>query len=429
MHGLGSQRLGFFDSIGGPGSVDAERVHCIGRVYTFSFVPSGFFGRIIVRVLNSLAITNFVQSMKSASTASAGPSLTASTLGTAGTQGTNLHPAMQVLWANGLVMKLGSHERLRLEFEPANVRLFLHYRYAGLLKPGRSWNHVVAAVNNVISEWYQIPSSIDVICSHCLEEGRDLSTPLPSARDGGVAEHEAPTLFKFSHCEMEYYRGLKTLKCVRKRPGDEKDPDSISSSKQFPSMTSLKLPEDSDSIEFSQLIATSSSGLATGLTTATVSMVKERPTPRREFKDRGRSATLSAHNLREGLKKIKTKKDKGKESHDGDDNEKQSASSISFSGSISLNPRAQRKYSNEIKAHAAKQQSGNVTEKRLAFEDEELCTVEVPLAQLIPDITTASESVNVIATNDLEMIKQIGVGGFAVVFKGSYLHLHQPWSG
>lgn len=44
--------------------------------------------------------------------------------------------------------------------------------------------------------------------------------------------------------------------------------------------------------------------------------------------------------------------------------------------------------------------------------------VAVPLTQLIPDITFASETVNVIAANDLEHIKEIGVGGFAVVFKG-----------
>lgn len=43
----------------------------------------------------------------------------------------------------------------------------------------------------------------------------------------------------------------------------------------------------------------------------------------------------------------------------------------------------------------------------------------MPLAQLIPDITSAAERVNVIAANDLEYIKEIGVGGFAVVFKGS----------
>jgi len=45
--------------------------------------------------------------------------------------------------------------------------------------------------------------------------------------------------------------------------------------------------------------------------------------------------------------------------------------------------------------------------------------VDVPLAQLIPDITIAAQNVNVIPASDLEHIKDIGVGGFAVVFKGS----------
>lgn len=293
---------------GGSASQETERVRCIGRTYTFGFVPSGFFGRIIVRVLNSLSVTSFIQSSKNTPASSnylAASTLTSSIYGPKPSS-SSLHPAMQVLWANGLVLKLSSHERLKLEFEPTHVRLLLHYRYAGSPKPSRSWNHVVSAVNNVISEWYQIPAGIDVICAHCLEEGLDVTR-----EDDGVAKlSEAPifpTTFKFSHCEMEYYRGHKTVKCLRMQSSPSTaDYESSSTSMPKHSQSMPSLPQDSEDMPLASLIAAPSSS---GLATATVSMIHSHVSPRREFQDRGRAATLSAHNLREAIK-LHRKKEK-----------------------------------------------------------------------------------------------------------------------
>jgi hypothetical protein len=317
----------------------------VGRAYTFPFVPSGFFGRVIVRVLNSLSITNFAlsgasQSGFASSAFSSSPTAAAASSSLDSSSPTSPHSAIQVLWANGLVLRVSRYERALIEFDPHRFRLQLHYRYAAgtVTKPGKPWAQVVAAITNVISEWYQIPAIIDAICPHCLEQGRGLdpeSAP-PSALlpPSSIADTEEQgeeergmsllptraTTFKFTQCEMEYYKGHKTIDCVRRRarsagtdteapvptlhidsPSEGKEQGMLGESSSLPSSLSLS--------SVASLRATSSSS---NLATASVSMVKDRISPRREFKERGRSTTLSATNLLSVNKKAK-KKDRKKE--------------------------------------------------------------------------------------------------------------------
>lgn len=541
-----------------------DRVHSVGRVYAFPFVPSGFFARVIVRVLNSLSITNFVLSGASQSGFASSTTATSSS-SSLGASGSSLHSAIQVLWANGMVLRVSSRERVLLEFEPRHFRLRLYYRYAGAMaRPGKAWGQVVTAITNVISEWYQVPATIDVICPHCLEDGRDL-LPTPAAAaaassttssdrrhhhrhpggDAAAQEGEetgeegeegeawlatalAPTLFKFSHCEMEYYTGHKTVECIRKRVRHRPSAASRASASTSSSSSVLQLqpPEDDHpagtssssspllaSASFTPLMAAASSS---NLATTTVSMVKDRISPRREFKERGRSNTLSGTNLHTAAaattkkEKKERKKEKEKEKEKGflrgasslalrgqrsaaAANTRNHASSSPSSSSVIHDHDHDPDHRHQQHHHRQQQHDGNEEPQQQQLptdlkdgtsdllEDDgrllpsplppprsvplslltfdclraSLCAVltsvwclhvyvcmcmcmdvcvcvcmyvlanptpdpvAIPLGQLVPEIAFAAETVNVIAANDLEHIKEIGVGGFAIVFKGT----------
>lgn len=281
-----------------------EKTRCVGRVYRFPFVPSGFFGRVIVRILNSLSIaSSTIQSDGSSPSftaqhfsggaspaetftlpASLPPSFASSSPASASAP---LHPAILALWADGIVLRLNSTERLFLGFEPVDFRLHLNYRFLGV-KPGKAWHQAVAAINNLISEWYQVPAVIDVLCCHCLEEGRRLSissTPVSSSLMT-EEDHEdtVPTLFKLSHCEIEYYKGRRTVECIRRIGGRHFTPERQQS--------------------FS--IGASLSGGVTALLSSTLSVTPRPKEQKRDFKhDHSRTFTISPGNLRSILKKDK----------------------------------------------------------------------------------------------------------------------------
>jgi hypothetical protein len=446
-----------------------------------------------------------------------------------------------------MVLRVSSRERLLLEFEPRHFRLRLYYRYAGsMARPGKAWGQVVTAITNVISEWYQVPATIDVICPHCLEDGRDL-LPTPAAaaassttssdrrhhrHPGGDAAPQdaeetgeegeewlatalAPTLFKFSHCEMEYYTGHKTVECIRKRIR-QRPSAAVSTSSSSLSVPVLQLqpPEDdhpagtsssspplSASASFTPLMA---AGSSSNLATTTVSMVKDRISPRREFKERGRSNTLSGTNLHAAAAATATKKEK-KERKKEKEKEKgflRGASSLALRGQRSVAAANTRNHPSSSSSssvirdpdhhhHQQQQQQqqhdGNEEPPQQQqqpqqdledgtsdlLEDDGRTTplpaapplrrvprsrahghfclvcairacygcyvmvcyewanptpdpVAIPLGQLVPEIAFAAETVNVIAANDLERIKEIGVGGFAIVFKGART-FHVAW--
>ncbi len=205
-----------------PGSGGHTKVRSLGRTYSFDFVPLGCFGRIIVRLLLVLSVNDApsTQNIWNLDSVCNGISLRQEEFGSTknSNSASNQCPMIELLWANGIVLRVSEFEKVLLEFVPEKCELLLFYRYASE-KPGKSFVDIATTVSNVISEWYQARMQTDVICPHCLS---------------GDKLVKDCTIFQHSFCEMEFYKGSKFVYCksivnpeTQSNGSDDKDDETL----------------------------------------------------------------------------------------------------------------------------------------------------------------------------------------------------------
>ncbi|KAL6046584.1 Myotubularin-like phosphatase domain [Balamuthia mandrillaris] len=129
-----------------------------GRCFVFEFVPSGFFSRIIIRLLSfQRTMPNF---------------------------------AAKLYWRTGIVVAIRRQGKpatqsdvLYLELQEAQKRLLLLLRVTDK-QPAEPniYSLVVGAVEGLIQDWFQLRGSVEVPCCHCLEGIASLDKLLQSTQ-------------------------------------------------------------------------------------------------------------------------------------------------------------------------------------------------------------------------------------------------------
>ncbi|KAL6061380.1 Pleckstrin y domain [Balamuthia mandrillaris] len=389
----------------------------LGRVFSFKFVPLGFFGRIIVRILNTLYVSLdlFSQSTSSTSTSPrqspssfSSPSFSSNIDGEIGTDSASYVDSalyacgIRLVWYNGILAQIGD-KRALIEFHPDQHKLCVFYCYdpqqeeedeqderrggskSASPRSGtdarsnrlntamRVFTHIIHSINNIISEWYQVASEIDIVCSHCLtsswmhhKTGGVALSSTPGASEDPLQERViAPvttvntiigdaTMWRLNFCESQFYRGNRFVYCDRRPASQQQQVEENSPRAAMPDVT----------------VEPSSS-----------------PSIRSSSKDPMEQLQMELQEkLRRQLGLDKT------------NNEGGSAST-------------------KAKENTQPQQQDDQSAVGFFAETERKAIFQVALPALVPDVTMTSDDIVVIPMSHLDMQNEVGRGGFATVYK------------
>ncbi|KAL6060410.1 Myotubularin-like phosphatase domain [Balamuthia mandrillaris] len=184
--------------------------HTFGRFYFFEFVPSGFFSRIMVRLLS------FQSSLENLSA--------------------------RLYWRYGLIATIRRNKQktadiLLIEHIEKEKKLVVLLRLSSenSMMESSLYNMIIGTVEGLIQDWYELEGRVEVPCSHCVEK----ITSLESIRRGPVDvksnsnsvaavetnNNRSPTdvgeevfTFPLSQCQMSILKGEAFVYCRGEKP-------------------------------------------------------------------------------------------------------------------------------------------------------------------------------------------------------------------